>query len=190
MTQSASVLGALPHACAILDSRGTILACNARLNQLAQSSQPLEGAHFFETLRHLQGIRSAQDTFARSIGSAAFHEKLRISQIDGDVEERLDLELHGFDEDGKNFVFAMLSQLESEETLQQQAHGLQQRLSEIRHLKHEISNTLMGLMGNAELLFDQLPEDDNARTKLDRILQGGRKMRDQLEEISSTILGR
>ena len=69
--------------------------------------------------------------------------------------------------------------------LQAQIDDLGLRLKEIRRIKHQMCNELMGAIGHAHLLGQNDGLSDKALQRVERIRQHCRNLTDQAEELST-----
>jgi len=65
--------------------------------------------------------------------------------------------------------------------------SLDQFLERIGHLRHEINNPLMGILGNVELLLGDAYIPDVIRSRAEKIQTESRKIRDTVEEMGETV---
>lgn len=63
----------------------------------------------------------------------------------------------------------------------------QQFLKQIAHLRHEINNPLMGILGHIEMLLGTPELPDDIRKRAETIQREARKIRDTVEEMGGVV---
>ena len=74
-------------------------------------------------------------------------------------------------------------------SLQRQLDDLIARIQEIRTVKHQMCNELMGAIGHAQLLSRHPELSDKARQRIARIREHCKNLTDQAEELSRVCHG-
>ena len=78
--------------------------------------------------------------------------------------------------------------MSDDSTMQRQIEELNQRLGEIRTVKHQMCNELMGVFGHSELLSQQPALSDTTRHREERIREHCRHLNDQAGELTRLCL--
>lgn len=188
----AAILAALPHPAAVLDSSGSIVVAHPGLSKLATVETSLDGEPFFELLHHLSGISGAAISFARAIPYDELHDSFPLTHVDPrtDLPNRYRLELHSFQFEGEAFVLAQFIPVSGADHMEQQIHALREQLSEIRRVKHDISNALMSCLGQAGLMTDQPDVPEAVQNRLRQLLDKAREIGDLVQGLGQIASGK
>jgi hypothetical protein len=169
-----AVLDALPHAAVWLDAEGVVLHANAvtaRVVGLDPRGKPL-----FHEILSPEEAEQVEASY-RSEVCAAGRATGFVAQLDGDGSERgplYELRLQPLSVGGRGCGLALLQALPTDPL----------RSTEFARLRHALGNSLMGLVGNAELLASQRDLPAELRHRVDAIFGESRRIHARLDELS------
>jgi nitrogen-specific signal transduction histidine kinase len=175
MTVPARLLDALPQGAALLDDRGAIVATNAEFERLAgKDGRSLRGTDLFDALGSIPEVLSARglyrsgsapvllDVATRSFGAVAGDHRVRLASF-GEGPDRGALVL-------------------VEEVPGRSCDAMFETVS---HARHEINNSLMGIIGHVELLLAEPDLPNGVRRRAEAINKESQKIRDRVADLAS-----
>ena len=190
MITVSTLLTALPFPASVVDAEGIVIDANATFGGLVDArSESLVGQGLFDALDPFGGIREAQDATLRGFPAATFEESFPLTReaASSPTVERFRLRLKAFTQESRIYAIALVERIEDDEALAREVHDLEHRLAQVRSFKHDISNTLMGVMGHSELLKETPDLPESARHRAGRLLDQCQKVRDSVESISYVL---
>ena len=152
--RSMSLIDALPWPACVLDAEGCVVEANAAAMAFGSAPRPLVGSDLFDRLGTSTAVDAARQAFRRratgetlpGVFALASH-TLLLQAIPGTADR----------------VLALFRQPSEQDALLQAKEA---QLADLRAIKHSMSNTLMGLLGQLELLGDDpLPAPAAARVE-------------------------
>ena len=190
MITVSTLLTALPFPASVVDAEGIVVDANAALGRLVDSGpEALIGQGLFDALGIFGGIREAQDATLRGFPAETFEETFPLTRTaaSSPAVERFRLRLKAFAQESKIYAIALVEEIAADEALSREVHDLEHRLAQVRSFKHDISNTLMGVMGHSELLKETPDLPESARHRAGRLLDQCQKVREAVESISYVL---
>jgi PAS domain S-box-containing protein len=175
-----AVLDALPHAAALLDADGIVLHANAALERVVGlDPQHSRGRALFQELLPAEEAEQVQDSY-RSDVCAAGRATGFVTRLDGETGHGplVELRLQPLSVAGRACGLALLH------AVPESPAADTFRSPEFARLRHEIGNSLMGLVGNAELLAAQRDLPAELRHRVDAIFGESRRIHERLDELT------
>ncbi len=180
---SAGLLEALPFPGAILDAAGRILAGNAALARLSGTSgAPVEGTSLFEVLPAIGEPALARLREGMTHGGVDLD--LRVTSAAGAPRD-LRLRIRSFRDGSATLALAIVSEAAPTDEARRDAAAYEAALQIASHVRHEINNPLMGIMGCVELLLARSDLDETVRVKIETIGKEADRIRDRTRELSA-----
>ena len=166
-----ALLGAFPFAAAVVSLRREVVAANTLFED-----QIGGGAGFgWLTALERQGRTDAVRAALRRLVEHAEEQGATIRFPDG-PGARWRLHLRRYRQGTDEQILVVFEPALDGEPLRARLHDLEARVHELRKMKHEVSNPLMGLVGNAELLASDPSLGPEPRRKVGTILEQARRM--------------
>ena len=174
---AAPLMEALPAGMILIDATGKILSVNRNTESLTHvSASDLEGKNFFTRFESLNGIRDAERLFREGGEKADLPGTARFGTLGGDDEITVRIRIRAFDQDGQRYGVAVIEHADI--------------IAAIRAVRHDVNNSLMGLMGHAELLRGQRDLSDQTRKKVDSISVEINRIREKIARLGDLAAGR
>lgn len=180
---SSILLEALPQAAALLDERGAIAVANAEFARLAgKDPESLRGTAFFDAFGFIPAVRAARDEFlAGTVPVFAEAETQHFGAVPGDYRVRL----ASWTEGDRRGGLVLVTEISSERRSRAAVDAYDRAAAVVSNVRHEINNSLMGMIGHLELLLAKPDVPDVIRKRAETIYQEAEKIRDRIAELSS-----
>ena len=172
---SARLLDALPQGAALLDDQGTIAAANAEFERLAgRDARSLRGASFFDAFGSIPEVRSARAPYLSGLAAVLVDVATRgVGAVP--VEGRV--RLASFGEGPDRGALVLVEEVP--------AGTCDAMFETVAHARHEINNSLMGIIGHLELLLAQPDLQGSVRRRAEAIFRESEKIRDRVADLAS-----
>ena len=179
-SDDAGLLDVLPFAAMLLDAEGAVVRANpAVAGVIGSGPDEIAGLPIAAALGKLRGASLAGATLNGLLeaGGVAATVVVASPGEEGALPGRHRLHLRRYPSGGSARFLALFEPVAEDDG----------RLVEIRRLKHEMSNLLMGLLGSAELLKDYRDVSDAAREKARVIAAECARLHDCLNRLDQTL---
>jgi PAS domain-containing protein len=178
-SDDAGLLDVLPFAAMLIDAEGLVVRSNpAIVGILGRHPEEIAGLPIAEALGNLRGASLAGATLDGLLeaGGVAATVVVAAPGEEGALPARHRLHLRRFPSHGTARFLGLFEPVADDD----------ERLLEVRRLKHELSNLLMGCLGNAELLNGQ-DLSERARGRARTIAEECRRMHDCLTRLDRVL---
>lgn len=133
-----SLAEAIPAGLVLIDREGGIVSINHAAEELIGFKAPdLVGEDFFTRFEALDGMAEAKETFLSGGAGADLPRPVRFRRPDRE-EPSARVRIRALEKDGERYGVVVLEDADI--------------LAVVRTVRHDVNNSLMGLMGHAELL--------------------------------------
>ncbi|MDX1388081.1 MAG: hypothetical protein R3344_02775 [Acidobacteriota bacterium] len=170
-TWPAGLIDALAIGIVLLDDQGRILAFNQNAKELTAGALR-EGDGLFDRLDTLDGADDAKARFLEGAEAIVFPNVLQVPPED-EENVKFFVQVRAFAESGRRFGVAIIESTTV-------AFG-------IRKAKHDLNNSLFGLLGYAELLKNQPDLSEPASKKVELILGEVDTMQGRIEGLGGFL---
>jgi nitrogen-specific signal transduction histidine kinase len=167
------LLGAFPHAAAIVDRDREVVASNAMFDELLA----VRGSGWIAALGERE--RGDEVTAALERTRDRSHDERTTLRFQDTGTGGFTVHLHRLGQDTSE-VLVVVEPIVGRDPLRARLHDLEARVDALRRMKHEISNPLMGLVGHAELLASDPALAPEFRRKARTILDQARRICDHV----------
>lgn len=174
-------LDAFPHGTAALDRSGRVLYANEEfLTLTACSLRDLGSATVFDVLFDDAKAEEVSRNYRESRG-VSLHPMSFMTRAVGGATVRITLA--SLRSEVEPVAIAVVERIYDHEDLRERLLEKEGTLREIARVKHAFSNSLMGLIGNLELLRDRVPGDTAVSARVDSLREEAGKMKALLAEL-------
>ncbi len=174
---------AVPLGVAVLDAAGAIVAADAGFERLARKNGPaLLGTPFFEELGTAEEIRAHGRSCLEAGGplEAGF----TVSAF-GAARGELRVRFLAFAAGGGRHAVALVEDVAELGRLRAVESAYDRALEAASNVRHEINNSLMGILGHVEMLLAQAGTSEAIRKRAEILLREVGKIRDGAEALQT-----
>lgn len=170
------IIDAIPLGVIVLDRSGTVTRANAAA-ETALGEGPLEGRNLFSDLPRVPSLGRARE---------AFSDAVRLDAVALNIgDERLRFRIRSFGEGDEAGAVAVVLTLTPEDAAGATADAHADMLKTVSRCRHDLNNSLMGLIGMLELLLMRGDVSGDARRKVDGAMVEAGKLRDRIKLLNS-----
>jgi len=167
---------AVPLGVAVLDAAGAIVAADAGFERLARKEGPaLLGAPFFEEFGAAEEFRAHGPSYLESAGPLEASFKLSAF---GTARGELRVRFLSFGAGGGRHAVVLVEDVAELDRLRAVEAAYDLALETASHFRHEINNSLMGILGHLEILLAQAGTPEAIRKRAETLLREVEKIRD------------
>jgi photoactive yellow protein len=170
-----ATLDLLPYGIIVVDEKGTILYYNAREEQIAgRRRADVLGRNFFTEVAPCAQVQEFYDHFQETMSREGWVANFQFRFPFPDQPRDVDISLTSFEKGGARLCLISVSDITEQAVLRD--HLIRgERLREVGEVAasvaHNFNNLLTVIRGNAEIILDQLAEDDPLRQRAAKILK-------------------
>jgi signal transduction histidine kinase len=168
----------------VLDAKGSILAADdafARLAGMASGSSLL-GKAFFEEFGAVEAVRERGRVF---LASPASVEPEFVAQLFGPAGGDFRIQMRSFEGGAGLCALLVVEGITEMERLRATASDYDRALPIVSRSRHEINNSLMGIVGHLEILLAQGETPDTLRRRLEILVRETDKIRDRVADLET-----
>ena len=166
----------MPLGVAVLDAAGAIVAADAGFERLAGNPGPaLLGKPFFLEFDAAEAIRAHAPAYLESAGS--LDADFTVPEF-GAARGELRVRLLSFGAGGGRHAVVLVEDLTELDRLRAVEAAYDLALETASHVRHEINNSLMGILGHLEILLAQAGTPEAIRKRAETLLREVEKIRD------------
>ena len=176
-------LSALTLGAAVLDASGSILAANDAFARLAGADgRSLSGRPFFEEFAAAVAVREHAKSFLEASGPLEVDLQVpAFGAALGDFRIRM----RAFDAGSRRRALVLVEEGSEIMRLRSVESSYDRALKLVSHARHEINNSLMGILGHLEILLSQAGVPDSIRKRAEILLEESERIRDCVAELDS-----
>lgn len=179
-----TLIRCLPYPACVTEPGGAVTCVSRHWSQIFGDTA-WEGVSVFDLLPNAAGLQAMRETMSTEISAGVLQTSF-VAEIEGANAPSYRVHLGSFAGAKQGQALYVFEPIDNNAWLQQELGKRDEMIRQVRGLRHEMNNSLMGVMGHTELLEQNAP-DEKVKIRAEGILGLVRRTEQLLKKLGQVI---